>query len=205
MEAEQKYTLEELKVKLTEKERIFCHQYVIDWNGSRSAREAGYSENTCAIIAHENLTKPKIQQYINFIKNDFEKEAGISKLRNLRELAKIAYSNISDLHDDWIELTKWEEIKTENPGAMAAIESIDTKTEYRTIKTDGDDEMNLEIKFVKIKLYSKTTAVDMINKMMGYNSPDKVDVTSLGEKISTQVILSKEEVRKISAQLDADY
>jgi phage terminase small subunit len=105
VEAERQYTLDELKAKLTNKERIFCHQYVVDWNGARSAREAGYSENSCRQIADQNLSKLHIKQYIDLIKNDLEKEAGISKLRNLQELAKIAYSNISKLHDDWIELT----------------------------------------------------------------------------------------------------
>jgi len=183
------YTLEELKVKLTEKERVFCHQYIIDWNGARSARQAGYSEDTAKEIASQNLTKSHIQQYIAFIKNNLEEEAGISKLRNLQELAKIAYSCISNLHDDWIELTNWNEIKEANPALLSAIESIDTKTEYRTYKTDGDDEVNAEIKFVKIKLFPKTTAIDLINKMLGYNLPVKSDITTNGNSITPTTIV----------------
>ena len=166
MDAENKYTLKELQDKLTEKERIFCHQYIIDWNGARSAREAGYSEKTCAVIASENLTKPYINQYIDFIKNDFEKEAGISKLKQLNELYKIAYSSIAHLHNTWIELKDFESLTDDQ---KAGIESIETKTENRTV-----DESLIEIKYVKIKLYSKTTAIEQINKMMGYNEPEKL-------------------------------
>lgn len=79
-----KYTLEELKEKLTEKEKNFCHQYIIDWNGARAARESGYSEESSKQIAHENLTKLYLQQYIDFIKNDYEKEAGITKLSQIK-------------------------------------------------------------------------------------------------------------------------
>jgi phage terminase small subunit len=177
------YTLGQLKKKLTEKERLFCHQYIIDWNGARAARVAGYSEESAKQIACENLTKPYLQQYLNFIKNNLEEEAGISKLRNLLELTKIAYSDISSLHDDWIELTKWEKIKAENPDITAAVESIDTKTEYRTIKKGGVD-TDVEVKSVKVKLYSKTTAIDMINKMQGYIAPTKSDITSNGKEIT---------------------
>jgi len=52
------YTKAELLKKLTEKEHSFCHNYIIKWNGSQSARDAGYSEHTCAAIASENLRKP---------------------------------------------------------------------------------------------------------------------------------------------------
>lgn len=81
---DKKYTLKELKEKLTEKERLFCHQYIIDWNGARSAREAGYSEDSAKQIAHENLTKLYLNQYIDFIKNDYETEAGITKLSQIK-------------------------------------------------------------------------------------------------------------------------
>lgn len=89
MDAEKKYTLEELQKKLTEKERIFCHEYIIDWNGARSARVAGYSEDTARQIANINLTKLYIQQYISFIKDDIEKECNISKIKQVKALQEI--------------------------------------------------------------------------------------------------------------------
>lgn len=165
---EEKYTLEELQKKLTKKENIFCHQYIIDWNKSRAAKAAGYSKNTCGVIGYENLKKPHIQQYVDFIKNDFEKESGISKLRQLNELAKIAYSSITHLHNTWISLEKFEQLKKDNLNVLDAIESIDTKTEHKTV-----DESIIEVKYVKIKLHSKTAAIAEINKMQGYHEPEK--------------------------------
>lgn len=61
------YTLNELKKKLTKKERIFCHEYIIDWNGSRAARVAGYSEKTANSISSEIIKKSYIIQYIKYI------------------------------------------------------------------------------------------------------------------------------------------
>lgn len=181
MSEDKKYTIEELKEKLTEKERLFCHQYIIDWNGARSARDAGYSEKTANEIAHQNLTKLHIQQYIEFIKNDFEKEAGISKLKQLNELSKIAYSSIAHLHNTWIELKEFELLTNEQ---KSAIESTETKHETKQIfNIESNSREDVNVNYIKVKLYSKLNAIDQINKMMGYNEPEKIDHTSKGKEL----------------------
>lgn len=165
------YTLKELKEKLTNKERIFCHEVIIDWNKARAARKAGYSEDTARQIGYDTFTKTYIQQYIEFIKNDIEKEAGITKLRQLNELAKIAYSSIAHLHNTWIELREFESLTDEQ---KEAIESIDTKTESKQVYDfESESKENIDVKYVKVKLYSKLNAIDQINKMLGYNAPDR--------------------------------
>lgn len=179
MTEEKKYTKAELLKKLTPKEKKFCHEYIIDWNGARSARAAGYSEKSCYDIGSENPRKPHIEQYIDFIKHDFEAESGITKLRQLNELSKLAYASMELIHNDWIELKDWEHIKRDNPGILAAVETIDTKTEERTIGEDCD----LEISYVKVKFFSKIQAISEINKMMGYNEPEKSEVKLKGVNI----------------------
>ena len=51
-------------MKLTVKQELFIREYLIDGNGARSARSAGYSEKTARQIATENLSKPDIQAAI---------------------------------------------------------------------------------------------------------------------------------------------
>jgi len=46
--------------KLTEKQKLFIKEYLIDFNATRAAKEAGYSEHTARAIGAENLTKPLI-------------------------------------------------------------------------------------------------------------------------------------------------
>ena len=172
MTEEIKYTKAELLKKLTPKEKIFCHEYIIDWNGSRAARVAGYESGRDRQTAYDIVTKGYIQQYIDFIKHDFEVESGITKLRQLNELAKLAYTSMELIHDDWIDLKRWEDIKKDNPEILAAVESIDTKTEERTI---GDD-CDLEVQYVKVKFFSKIQAIAEINKMQGYHAAEKIKV-----------------------------
>lgn len=46
---------------LTDKEWAFCLEYPKDWNGTQAAIRAGYSSNSAAEIAYENLRKPHIK------------------------------------------------------------------------------------------------------------------------------------------------
>lgn len=165
-------TQDQEQKKLTKKETIFCHEYVVDWNGSRAARAAGYSEKTATVIAYENLRKPHIKAYLEEIQEDLAKLAGVSALRNVQELKKLAYTNLSDFKNGWMTEKDFEELTDEQKAALSEIQ--------HTTKTfEGGTE-----RIVKFKLHDKMRAIDMMNKMLGFNSPDKVDHTTNGDKIN---------------------
>lgn len=47
------------------KQSIFIERYLLHFNASRAAREAGYSEKTANVIGYEILTKPYIKNVID--------------------------------------------------------------------------------------------------------------------------------------------
>lgn len=49
---------------MTDKQRIFCEEYLIDLNATQAAIRAGYSEKTAYSTGNENLKKPELQEYI---------------------------------------------------------------------------------------------------------------------------------------------
>lgn len=49
---------------MTEKQKRFCIEYLIDLNATQAAIRAGYSKKTAKVIGQENLTKPDIKKYI---------------------------------------------------------------------------------------------------------------------------------------------
>ena len=81
--------MEEKEKELTPKQRLFCEEYILDWNATRAAKAAGYSENTAQQIGSENLLKPLIKEYIEEIQKDIAKLAGISRLSIINDLIKI--------------------------------------------------------------------------------------------------------------------
>ena len=50
---------------MTEKQKRFCDEYLMDGNATQAAIRAGYSKRTAVDIGHENLTKPNIKKYID--------------------------------------------------------------------------------------------------------------------------------------------
>lgn len=51
-------------MRVTEKQKRFCDEYLIDLNAKQAAIRAGYSEKTAYSIGAENLKKPELQEYI---------------------------------------------------------------------------------------------------------------------------------------------
>ena len=60
--------------KLTQKQKRFCDEYLIDLNATQAAIRAGYSKKTARAIANENFTKPYIKEYIEKRMAEKEKE-----------------------------------------------------------------------------------------------------------------------------------
>lgn len=50
---------------LTDKQRLFCDEYLIDLNAKQAAIRAGYSAKTAEVQASRLLSYAKVQEYIN--------------------------------------------------------------------------------------------------------------------------------------------
>lgn len=50
--------------KLSNKQKLFVKEYLVDKNGAKAAVRCGYSEKTARQIAHELLTKPAVKAAI---------------------------------------------------------------------------------------------------------------------------------------------
>lgn len=161
---------------LSEKQKMFCREYIYDWNATRAAIAAGYSEDSARQIGSENLSKPAIQAYLGQIQKDLEKVAGISRLRIINEHLNIVNTSIAHMHNTWIERKEFDKLTKEQKSAIAEL-SYQTRTEkdYST-NPDGD---NVQVDYVKIKLYDRQKSMDSLSKMLGYNEAEKIE--HLGE------------------------
>jgi phage terminase small subunit len=156
---------------LTGKQKRFCEEYIFDFNGTRAAKAAGYSENTAAEIASENLTKPQIQAYIKDLQSNLERTSGISRMRVLKEHEKLAFSSIAHLHDTWITRKEFDKLTEEQKSCIAEI-STQTRTEMK-YNTESEEQEPVQVDFVKIKLYDKQKSLDSISRMLGFDAPEK--------------------------------
>ena len=166
------------KYSLTDKQRRFCNEYIIDFNGTQAAIRAGYSKNGAQVTAFNLLTKTNIKNFIDERKKEISKSNKISVEKIVNELGHIAFSNITDyieVKEGSITLTDWTNLTKEQ---TAAIESIhQTKEGYR------------------VKLYNKPHALEMLGKHLGMFR-DEIDLTQ--DQVET---LRKEAVRLMNEQI----
>lgn len=77
---------------LTDKQRRFVEEYVIDCNGRQAAIRAGYSEESAASIASENLTKPNVLA----AKERLLEQKSLTALEALKQTSDIARTRLND-------------------------------------------------------------------------------------------------------------
>lgn len=86
----------EQKHKLTDKQKRFCEEYLIDLNATQAAIRAGYSAKTADKIGSELLGKTSIAVQIEKRKKAQQRRTEITADRVLMEIAKIAFAEASD-------------------------------------------------------------------------------------------------------------
>lgn len=160
---------------LTEKQENFCNEYLIDFNASRAARAAGYSDDTAYAIGSENLRKPEIQARIHQLRAEMGKQFNITRERIAQEYARIAFGDIRKIFKEDGSLLlpfEWDD------DTAAAIAGIDTDELF-----DGVGREREQIGVTKkVKLSDKRAALDSLVKLMGYAAPTRTELTGAGGK-----------------------
>lgn len=174
-------TEEQKEIELTGKQRRFCEEYILDFNATRAAKVAGYSEDTAYSIGSENLKKPEIKSEIKRLQDNLAETLGISKAMVLQEHRKMAFSSIAHLHDTWLTRKAFEALSDDQ---KSCIQEINTKTTWEKDELGQPEKWE----YVKIKLYDKQKSLESLSKMLGFNEPEKIDHSSLGEKIAPFVL-----------------
>lgn len=151
---------------LNEKQKMFCKEYVRDFNATQAAIRAGYSKKTADVIASQHLGKLNIQNEIaRLTEKKVEKTEDLTQ-QVIDEFRKIAFSSIAHLHNTWISRKEFEDITDDQ---KACIESI--KTRVRRMVYDKED---YEVEEVQIKLYDKQRALENLGKHLGIYEKDNV-------------------------------
>ena len=110
--------------RLTDKQKRFVEEYLVDLNATQAAIRAGYKEKTARSIGQENLTKPDIQEAIQAAMDERSKRTEITQDRVLQELAAIGFSRATDfaqIRGGAVRLTETDELADEQKRAVAGI------------------------------------------------------------------------------------
>jgi len=158
-------------MELNRKQLAFCTEYLIDYNQRQAALRAGYGKRSIDQTASRLMSNVKVREFIERRKQRALEISDITVERVARELANIAFSNVTDFievgKEGTVTLTDWSLLSKEQ---TACIESVNqTKEGYR------------------LKLYSKAAAIEMLGKYLvmfdkpadPYKEPDQyADLTN---------------------------
>ena len=175
---------------LTERQRVFCERYCVHWNATRAALESGYNDRSAHNMGFQNVrNNEKTKKYIAWIKAHALENSGVSLLRQLQELAKVAYASPSDVRNGWDTLKDWDSLSDEAKGAISEI-----TTHMRVIKTvadDGERRVVQGVERITVKYHDKVKALMEINRIIGAHAPEKVSIsTPASEPILIEIIPS---------------
>jgi phage terminase small subunit len=143
-------------IQLTPKQELFCHEYLIDFNATRSATEVGYSAKTAAEQGARLLTNVKIQQYLELLRKDDGDRLEVTRERIIKELAFIGFSRITDTVDFDCNGVSLKDSRCLDEAAIAPIESISS-----TVNKEG-------IVTVNMKRANKVAALEALANRFGY-------------------------------------
>lgn len=137
--------------KLTEKQKRFVAEYLVDLNATQAAIRAGYSAKTAEVIGYENLRKPQIAAEVAKRQAKLQNKLEITQERVLEELAAIAFANGADFAKvtkaGLVRIVPTEELPEEKRRAIASIKEGQFGTEVKT--------------------YDKVRALELLGKHLG--------------------------------------
>ena len=147
--------------KLTDKQRRFVAEYLLDLNAAAAARRAGYSAKTAEAIGHENLRKPQIAEEIHRQQRTMQEKLQVTKESVLEELAAIAQANATDFvtinANGLLNIKPTSQVPKEKLSAISCIKYT----------ANG----------IEIKLHDKVRALELLGKYLGLFETGKATET----------------------------
>lgn len=150
--------------KLTDKQEMFCQEYLKDLNGTQAAIRAGYSEKTAEFQASRLLSNDKVKSRITQLKDKRVQRVEIDADYLLKTLKTWLESDITDTL-----CLSAKELK-ELP---KSVRQLITKAEITTTRVEDSDNGDGIIKeVIKLQFVNKERAADMIAKHIGFYEKD---------------------------------
>ncbi|MGE9882115.1 terminase small subunit [Blautia obeum] len=146
---------------MTDKQKIFADEYLIDLNATRAYRKAYPNckkDSSADAAARKLLGNTRIQKYISDRMEERQKRTEVTQDRVLQELAYIAFARVTDyatVRDDVVKIKNTDELTEEQIRAISGIK---------------------EGKFgIELKLNDKEKALELLGRHLGMWN-DKLDI-----------------------------
>jgi phage terminase small subunit len=154
--------------KLTLKQRVFCFEYVLDFNGKRAAQVAGYSESSAVVLASKLLKNPLVIKFIDQLQRQYMQKSTLTKERIMKEVEYNALRDVIDLCDKE-GIIRLDDLSKMPESIRRCIDGIKVRQHY-------DDNGQVAGQTFELKLTSKLGAIELAMKHFGMLAPAEHNV-----------------------------
>jgi len=189
---------------LTPKQARFVEEYLVDLNATQAAIRAGYSAKTAYSAGQRLLKDVDVAEAISAAQAKRSERTQITADQVLQELAKVGFSNLSDVTNWGIKEVAFgfdadgKRLRAEDIGDAAMVRYVDAPFVEPIDRDNLPDEVRAAVAEVslgkdgfKIKMHDKVGALTQIGRHLGM----------FKDKVENTIVLSHEDMLD---QLDGD-
>lgn len=155
------------------RQKLFCEEYIIDYNATQATIRAGYSSKGAAVAGGKLLKREDVQEYIAELREETQKRNQITLDECIGLLTDIATADIADMYNDDGSMKPIKDIPKATRMAVGAIDTEelfigrgDNRTKIGTIK--------------KGKIIDRTAAIrDLIKHFGGFREHNEQSKTEV--------------------------
>lgn len=193
-------------MKLTEKQKIFVNEYLVDLNATRAYKVAYPNvkkDDTAAVNGNRLLRNAKVKEYLDERMREREKRTEITQDKVLEELAAIAFSNGSK-YAKVIEETVYDEngeVLLDSDGNIVKQKVVDLVLTDELSETDKKAIASIKKgrNGIEISTCDKVRALELLGKHLGMFK-EKVEVS--GNINNPYEELTTEQLLKLASDKD---
>ena len=151
------------KKKLTDKQEMFCQEYIVDLNATQAAIRSGYSEKSAKEIGYEHLTKPHIADRIAELKKERVEKTQISSQAIVQELINWIWTDYMEFME--VKPSEYKNMPAEKRRLVSGWKRVWRKEK----KEKGEHE---DVEYVELQFVSKEKAMEMLTRHVGIYEVD---------------------------------
>ena len=160
-------------VEMTEAQKRFCDEYLLDFNATRAYRSAYpkcKTDESARRAGSRLLTNVDIQKYLQEQKEELKEKINVTKEQVINQMVRIAFGDIRKLYNENGGMKNIQDLDADTATILTGIET--------TEEFDGYGEDREQIGYTKkVKIADKTKALDMLGKYFGIFK-EKVEIDS---------------------------
>ena len=160
---------------MTDAQKRFCDEYLIDLNATRAYKVA-YSrckkDETANVNGSKLLRNTKVQEYISKKQKEIEKRTEVTQDSVINELAKIAFFNIKNIYNSNGTLKDIKDIDEETIRAISSVKTLQKAGAMKiSIDMKGKDNEvpieHIQEQTIEFKTNDKVKALELLGKHLG--------------------------------------